>query len=403
MGARGFLLGVLVLSILLTLGSGFYATAYLASVLAVALVLAFLWSRANVRWLRVQVSRAIPQVQVGGTLVERVTVANLSKLPVPWVAVEDRGTLPGHAAGRVLSLGPEARRSWEAVTLCRQRGLFTLGPLELSSSDPLGLFTARRVLGQQEKVLIYPPTLPLPGFTLSTPERPGESLEYHPTSALSPNVAGIRLYEKGDSLNRIHWKSTARHGKLMVKEFELERQGGAWVLLDMAKAAQWGEAPENTEEYGVTAAASIVAALLAEERSVGLALAGDEEHILPPEKGASHRLRVLEILARVRATGETPLSELVKRLERNLGPASALVVIGSSRPELLALASFMLERGLSGAVVVLDAASFGGQDEGLPLTRSLLTAGLAAYLVRRGDNLSRALSLAPSAGAISRR
>ncbi len=396
MRTRRFLLGVLALSALLTFGSGFYATANLASVLAAALALAFLWARANVRWLDVRVTRERRDVQVGDELEETASITNKSKLPVPWVLVEDLGDLPGHRLGRVLGLGAGTSRTWEAITPCQQRGLFTLGPLQVTSGDPLGIFTSRRTLGEAEKVLVYPTTLSLPGFELSTAEHAGESPDLRATSVITPNVAGIRRYASGDSLTRVHWKSSARQGHLMVKEFETERQGGAWVLLDMHQYSQRGVAPENTEEYGVASAASIAAALLAQEQPVGLALVAEEEQLLFPAQGPYQRLRLLETLARARGVGQVPMSGVLTRLEPYLGPSTSLVVISPALTELLTVSAFMVRRGMSGAVVVLDPASFEGEEQGAPLFGHLIATGLAAYLVRRGDSLPRALSMTPS-------
>lgn len=401
-------------AIILTIGSGFYATARLASVLIAALALSFLWSRASVRWLDVRSKRVVPQVQVGDTLEEEITVANRSFLPVPWVLVEDAGTLPGQALGRVLGMGGSTNRTWKAATECEQRGLFDLGPIQVVSSDPLGIFTARRTYGEAQRILVYPATLPLPGFVISTAERTGESLDLRSTSSQTPNVTAVRKYEIGDSMNRIHWKSTARHGHLMVKEFEIEQQGGVWILLDMQKDVQTGNAPHNTEEYGVTAAASIAHTMMNQDKQVGLALAGDEDHVLFPDRTPEYRVRLLETLASVKAEGGASLPVVLSRIERFLGPSSSVVAISPSAEDLRTVSSYLVGRGISSAIVALDAESFGpdGDFDGInngdgtgdtrPLTQNLITAGVAAYRVRRGDDLTTALSM-KSAGTLAAR
>src|SRR5690349_17971822 len=163
------------------------------------------------------------------------------------------------------------------------RGKFTLGPATLISGDPFGIFRLERLIPGTNEVLVYPRTTPLPGFSLPSAELPGgqdvKSRAFHVT----PNVSTIREYQPGDSFNRIHWRSTARMGQLMVKEFELDPTAEVYIALDMQERVQQqltAETPstrgparpsragnelriaESTEEYGVLAAASIARHLL---------------------------------------------------------------------------------------------------------------------------------------------
>src|SRR5207249_7340094 len=82
----------------------------------------------------------------------------------------------------------------------------------------------------------------------STPER---------TLQTTPLVTTVRPWAPGDSMNRIHWKTTARHGEIQVKEFDLEQTADAWIFLDLQRSVQTGRGDESTVEVGVRAAASI--------------------------------------------------------------------------------------------------------------------------------------------------
>src|SRR5690349_24394563 len=165
-------------------------------------------------------------------------------------------------------------------------GKFTLGPATLISGDPFGIFRLERPIPGTNEVLVYPRTTPLPGFSLPSAELPGgqdvKSRAFHVT----PNVSTIRDYQPGDSFNRIHWRSTARTGQLMVKEFELDPTAEVYIVLDMQERIPQQQVaehvvrdrlnerelrmPESTEEYGVLAAASIARHLLEQNRSLGL-------------------------------------------------------------------------------------------------------------------------------------
>ena len=149
-----------------------------------------------------------------------------------------------------------------------------------SSGDPFGLFVFHRNMPDTEKSLVvYPMTVDLPVFAPSIGSLRGGETRYQRTHHVTTNVSGTREYAPGDSFNRIHWRSTARYDRLIVKEFELDPTADVWILLDMERGihmgAWWEQAwyeremeesvaadrvtklAPNTEEYAVTCAASI--------------------------------------------------------------------------------------------------------------------------------------------------
>ena len=403
MKTKRFVIGVLLFAMFLTIGSGFYATARLAGILIAVLLLSFLWARVNVRWLDIRIERKLNDVQVNDDIEEKVIVRNLSLLPLPWLYVGDLGNLPGHGLSRVFGIGGWSSLSWNPVTRVSQRGVFSLGPLEVMTSDPLGLFKATRMYGESQEILVYPETLYLAGFQIPTEGHVGDSSDLRSTRGLTSNVRSVRKYEIGDGLNSVHWKSTARYNQMMVKEFEIERHGGVWIVLDMNRKSQGGEGKESTEEYGVKIAASIAHTLLTQDQEVGLALIGDTRHILHPSNSASHRLSMLETLARVRAEGQMSVAEVFFEIERFLGPSSAVIVISSSVENLQITASNLMARNIPGALVVLDSESFDGDVSGSDFAKNILSAGMFSYHVRCGDDLQSSLRLNTSLVAGGRR
>ena len=120
--------------------TGFWLMARLANVIIVAFPIAYVWAWFNLRGLEVTVERPHDRLQVGHPFEERITVANRTWFSKLWLEVEDLSDLPGHAARRVISLGPRAKRSWRSVSECTRRGLYTVGPVRVTTSDLLGLF-----------------------------------------------------------------------------------------------------------------------------------------------------------------------------------------------------------------------------------------------------------------------
>ena len=134
--------------------------------------------------------------------------------------------------------------------MCLQRGRYRLGPLTLMSSDPLGLFPRERQLSATSIMLVYPATLDLPGFMPPMGMLPGGDAMRRRTHYITTNVSTVRDYVPGDSFNRIHWRSTARTGRMMVKEFELDPTADIWIVLDLDKSAH-AESPWSLPEQEV--------------------------------------------------------------------------------------------------------------------------------------------------------
>ncbi|WP_444546131.1 DUF58 domain-containing protein [Tepidiforma flava] len=110
-----------------------------------------------------------------------------------------------------------------------RRGLYEWGPLTVTAVDPFGIFRRTRTFGEAQQILVYPPVVELPHFQAPPANLPGEGRFRRRTHYVTPNAAGVREYAPGDAFNRIHWRSTARTGELMVKTFELDPASDIWV------------------------------------------------------------------------------------------------------------------------------------------------------------------------------
>lgn len=389
---RVFFIALLTLAFLLTLASGFYATSRLFTVLLSALVLSWLWTKFSLRRVSAGAEQQTTLAQVGEWVQQRVWLQNNSRLPRPWVHVQDLGDVPD-LPSLVTGLPTRGGRSWSTLrTRTTRRGRFTWGPLRISSGDPLGLFHTERTIPSEESLVVYPAPVPLDEFVLSASEEAGDAPEYRGTSHITPNVVSVRRYSVGDSLNRIHWKSSAKLNRLMVKEFETEVQSDLWVLLDLNAAAQVGSGPDGTEDMGVTIAASLVKYLLEYDNGVGFAAIGDREYVIPPGVGDKHLWQVLESLALCRAEGARSLQEVLAAQAPRFTRQMGVIAITASVQDALGVGTFLIERNAPGAVVLLEPMSFGAPESALPALGNLLATGLAVYVVRRGDDLTRALS-----------
>jgi uncharacterized protein (DUF58 family) len=173
----------------------------------------------------------------------------------------------------------------------------------------------------------------------------------------------VRPYAPGDSMNRIHWKSTARHGEIQVKEFELKQTADAWIFLDLERSVQGGRGEESTVEVAVRAAASIAAKALLENRAVGLTVNGHRQAIVPVDRGARQHLKIMQLLAAVDGDGTTPFVEsLVNAAARLRRGMTAIVITPSTDRAWVRPIAALRARGIGSVVVTVDAAAADAQD-----------------------------------------
>ncbi|WP_017622221.1 DUF58 domain-containing protein [Nocardiopsis chromatogenes] len=268
MTARGT--GLLVFGAAL-LCAGLYVgerTLVAAAVLLLALPLLSLLSLAGVGRSLVH-SRTLrpPRVAAGSQAVVMVRVANASAVrPVGGVLAEDT-VPPGWGATPRFPVGllPPRRVHDMAYRIeAPRRGLHALGPLRVTVTDPLACARVRRTLGGPESLLVTPRLVALGpggphGGAADLGESPARSM-----AAGGEDDPVPRPYQRGDDLRRVHWRSTARHGALMVRREEAHHAEDADVLVDMRAAAP----SDPVLDTAVGAAASVAVHLQARGRRV---------------------------------------------------------------------------------------------------------------------------------------
>ena len=389
-------LGLLALTgivLLFALVTGFTLFTRLFYVLVLTLAVSYLWPRLNLRWLEVRVDRRTPYIHVGEQLDERITVRNKGWLPKAWLEVVELTDIHEHHPGRTVSLAAKGFRSWRTSTRARRRGVYQLGPLRIATGDPFGLFRLERYYSDSQRVLVLPAVVPLSRFLIPPAGLPGDGPMRQRSHQITPHASSIREYLPGDTVSRIHWPTSARLGSLMVKEFDLGVTGDLWILLDLEAKVQAQDEEDSTDELAVTAAASIARYFLTARLPVGLAVNAGELALLPPDRGHVQDARILELLAQVKAEGVTPLVDAIANLDPSLSRHTTLVVVTPSPSEQWVVAlGTLAHRNVRLAAVLVDGATFGGEKSPRDLLPALAELGTPAYLVGKGDNLTKALS-----------
>ena len=384
------------------------------------LLLSLLWAWLNINSIRISRQVRTRHVHVGQFIEERFSIQNTGLLAKLWIELKDESDLPLHKASRVVSnLGRKQQQSWHVRTPCYQRGRFMLGPASIFSSDPFGLFLLNRKLPESftSHVVIYPLAVNLPAFQPPIGQLTGGEVTRRRTHYVTTNVSGVRDYAFGDSFNRIHWPSTARTGKMMVKEFELDPMADVWIFLDMEERVQAGlsyrdltpptmpdvhwekiptyELPPSTEEYGVVIAASVAKHFLHQNRAVGLVTYANAHHreIAQTDRGERQLTRIYEMLAVTQAHGLLPLGEMLAaesiHLSRN---TTAIIITPAIDAEWVAACRHLTARGIRVTAVLIDPGSFDMPYNSIETQIELTASHVPHYVVHEGDRLEEALA-----------
>jgi uncharacterized repeat protein (TIGR01451 family) len=424
---KWFIGTLLLLLAALILESGLlaYAMYVLLALLVVSRFLAHSW----IGHLTAQRHCKQETAEVGETIDIEIKVANTGALPVSWVLLED--VLPAKALvenrnrlrvkkrrfkiARMKGHG-EINLNYEIEFL--MRGYYQVGPLVLETGDLFGLHRRYRVGSAPNFVLVYPRVVPLEGFDLASRRPIGEVLLTHRLFEDPTRIAGVRAYEAGDPLNRIHWRASARTGQLHSKIYEPSTIAGASLVLDFHEAGYDDNREPQRSELAVTATVSLAHALYQLGQQVGLVTNGRDaadrirlegwasdyrtrkeaqqsvsmrEHserlqpiVVPTRRGIEQFQRIRETLARVELTDGLTVPQLLEETSSRLPrDATVVAILGSVSPETALALGSLRRRGFAVTAILVV---FEGEALDHALIR-LMAEGIEVRQLRNGAEL----------------
>jgi len=412
---RNALYVLMILSLLIGLFTGrarFFTLAYL---IAGLMVISLFWAWLSVRGIAIGRSTRTRRSQVGRIFRESFKVRNVGLLPKLWLEVRDHSNLPGHRASHVVpTLFTRGTYNWDVETTCVVRGEFQLGPLTIISGDPFGFFQTPRRINVTERIIVYPMTVPVNDFFLPMGFLSGGNAQRRLTHQVTTNATSVRDYVNGDSLNRIHWRTTARTGKLMVKEFELDPLVDIWLFNDFSsdslyedpsvqRSGQIGNIipgtqtiPPSTEEYGVIVAASLAKYFVEGERAVGYAAYTPYRQVFQPDRGNRQLTRILQALAVARSKSTQSLKEMLSLETPHFTRGTTLIVITSSLDiNWVAEAQILMRRGIRPMCIFVDPATFDTNNNSDEMRGMLQLAKIPTLVVSKNDDITVALEQRP--------
>ncbi|WP_433377199.1 DUF58 domain-containing protein [Streptosporangium sp. CA-115845] len=330
-----------------------------------------------------------PRTEVGSEATVTLRLENVTRLPTGLLMVEDTvpyalGARPRFVLDRV---EPQGVREIDYRVRSDLRGRFTIGPLSIRISDPFGLVELTRSFTISDTLMVTPQVVALPHVRLAGEWTGGGDSRTRSVAASGDDDVAPREYRQGDDLRRVHWRSTARHGELMVRREEQQWQSRGALLLDTRRYAHRGEGPRSSFETAVAAAASIGVHLAHE--GLGLRLVTDQgaEHLT--DGGLS--LSLLDTLAVVRASPARSLEYGVGALRQGGGDGLIVAVLGKMDLDQAQELARVRHGNMTGVAVMLDVAGWEhpelGEDEDFQAARAVLT-GTGWRVVRLAAGVS---------------
>ncbi|GAA3556082.1 DUF58 domain-containing protein [Nonomuraea rosea] len=318
-----------------------------------------------------------PRAEVGGEATVTLRLENVTRLPTGLLLIEDTvpyalGVRPRFVLDRVESRGV---REIDYRVRSDLRGRYTIGPLSIRIADPFGLVELTRSFTISDTLVVTPQVAALPHVRLSGEWTGGGDSRTRSVAAAGDDDVAPREYRQGDDLRRVHWRSTARHGELMVRREEQQWQSRGALLLDTRRYAHRGEGPRSSFEVAVSAAASIGVHLAHE--GLGLRLVTDlgAEHLT--DTGLSYSL--LDTLAVVRHSPARSLEMGVSALRQGGGDGLIVAVLGSLDPEEARELARLRHSGITAVAVLLDVSTWEGGDSAAAESHQAVQAVLAGY------------------------
>jgi uncharacterized protein (DUF58 family) len=369
--------------------------------------------------------------EVGDTVAVVVTLENRGRIPIAWLLAED--LLPRRALmfrppdlqvqGRRVQL--QMIRSGGRVSLhyqltCNRRGYYQLGPLVAETGDLFGLHRRFRVVTAPQFLMVFPPVIPLEGFEIASRRPIGEVRMSYRLYEDPTRIAGVRAYQPGDPLNRVHWHATARTGMLHSKIYEPSTIVGATILLDFHRNSHLERNEPMRSELAVVAAASIANAVYEMGQQIGLVTNGRDAAdrvrvegwdydpqtrtqarqtasmleqsdrlrpvIVPTRRGVEQLRRILETLARVELTDGLQLSALIGEVEGQLPrDATVIVVLPGVTTETVVTMEDLKRRGFAVTAIL----NMFGEDEFSAAAGSLTSLGIDCHHLKDESRVSR--------------
>jgi len=356
-------------------------------------------------------------------------LTNQGTLPVPWILLEDvlskksfQHTPPSlelqSSRIKLTMLRGGQKKKLQYHFKCNRRGFYQLGPTVLETGDLFGLHRRFQVRTEPQYLTVYPKVVPIDGYDLSSRRPIGEIKMAHRLFEDPTRIAGVRAYQEGDPLNRIHWRATARTGKLHSKIYESSTVAGLTIVLDFHVNGFHPQHEPVRSELAVTAAISIANTIQLLGQQVGLLTNGrdaaermrqqgwevelddreqarragtmmDENDRLrplqvPTQRSSEQFYRIQELLARVEISDGLEFAPLLLEAQSQVPrDATILAIVSKQNSQTTIALENMAKQGfaVSAMINVFD------HNEYAQISGPMIASGIETYHLRDEDSV----------------
>jgi len=333
------------------------------------------------------------QVTAGQQARVQLDLSNDGRMPTGLLLLEDQipYVLGTRARFVIDRMGPKWKRTVGYTVRSDLRGKYVIGPMRVRLSDPFGLVELDRAFQTTSSLVVTPRVVPLPGIPLTGAWTGSGDNRPRAFASGSAEDVTVREYRRGDDLRRVHWRSSAHAGELMVRREEQPWQSRATLFIDNRKIAHRGTGAASSLEHAVSVAASVGVHLVRRGFAVRLVTAaGEEQGGAWHERGAlaAETAPLLESLA---VLGEVVHPYLDTRWLQEVGHSGLLIgVFGAVGTHDEPVLSRMRHSASSALAVDLDVAAWtrGGAASGDDGVSTLVSYGWRAVSATPADSVA---------------
>ncbi len=309
------------------------------------------------------------QVPLGSPMHGRILLGQEGRLPVGLVLMEDEvppelGIAPRFCVDKP---GQAWQREVEYPLLGRVRGRFRTGPLTVRTADPFGLVRLDRRFTATSEVMVTPQIVPLGPLRGAGGAGSTGDAQPHRIGVVGQDDVLVREYQQGDDVRRVHWRSTARRGELMVRREEQAWDPSVSIVLDSRASAHAGRGIYSSLEWAVSAAASIGLHFLADGFGVEIYEAGGSLHVSPAtgQHPGTARQTVIDRLTDLRPRVNHSLRYGIEAAAEDRAGQLVVAICGRLSVEDAEALVRLRRNRAQGMAFLLDVATFAADDGGV--------------------------------------
>jgi uncharacterized protein (DUF58 family) len=296
-------------------------------------------------------------------------------------------------------LMPDSIQALHYGCICPQRGKYTIGPLRLIFCDFLGLFSLQRTLGLSKEAFVYPELFPivkvprlvkgnLPWFGIETTSVSGDEHEFY----------GVREYKRGDPIKRIHWLSTAKKSKLIVKEFQKYSHYQVSMVFVLNEREDFGQGKESISEYTIKILASLSRFFIEKGVTVQIVAHTGKVNYFSPNKGEGYLEEILTFCATATRESRITFAEFLQEYSKYIYPNSTVFAfLTDDNLDVLSAFLALKTNNISVIPIIFISSTFLSLEESPQevavmkgnILKRLSHIEVDALLVSRGDNLEK--------------